>query len=49
MPLEWAMGTLRFSVGRGTVCRSIDRAIEVVAGAVRRLQTKTTLPNMEVT
>jgi cysteine desulfurase len=34
MPLEWAMGTVRFSVGRSTSTEQIDRAIEVVAGAL---------------
>lgn len=38
VPLEWAMGTIRFSVGRGTVAADIDRAAEVVAEAVARLQ-----------
>ena len=38
VPLEWAMGTVRFSVGRGTTAEEVDRAVEVVAGAVRRLQ-----------
>jgi len=34
-PLEWAMGTVRFSVGRGTTEEEVDRAVEVVSGAVR--------------
>jgi cysteine desulfurase len=38
VPVEWAMGTVRFSVGRGTTAEDVDRAVEVVAGAVRRLQ-----------
>ena len=38
VPVEWAMGTVRFSVGRGTTTEEIDRAIQVVAEAVRRLQ-----------
>jgi cysteine desulfurase NifS len=38
VPLEWAMGTVRFSVGRGTTADEVDRAIQVVAGAVRQLQ-----------
>jgi cysteine desulfurase len=38
IPVEWAMGTVRFSVGRDTTAEEIDRAIEVVAEAVRRLQ-----------
>ena len=35
---EWAMGTVRFSVGRGTTAAQIDRAVAVVAEAARRLQ-----------
>jgi len=38
VPLEYAMGTVRFSVGRMTTAEEIDRAVEVVAAAVRRLQ-----------
>jgi cysteine desulfurase len=36
VPVEWAMGTVRFSVGRGTTAGEVDRAVEVVAGAVRQ-------------
>jgi selenium donor protein len=43
VPVEWAMGTIRFSVGRGTTAAEIDRAIEIVAGAVRRLQPRSAL------
>jgi cysteine desulfurase len=38
VPLEYAMGTLRFSVGKMTTEEEIDAAVEVVGGAVRRLQ-----------
>jgi len=38
VPLEYAMGTVRFSVGKMTTAEEIDRAIEVVVAAVRRLQ-----------
>ncbi|TFG09973.1 selenide, water dikinase SelD [Candidatus Thorarchaeota archaeon] len=38
VPVEWAMGTIRFSVGRGTTSRDIARAVDVVTDAVRRLQ-----------
>jgi cysteine desulfurase len=38
VPVEWALGTVRFSVGRGTTAEDVDRAVEVVAEAVRRLQ-----------
>ena len=43
VPVEWAMGTVRFSVGRGTTAEQIDRAIDVVAGAVQRLQPQAAL------
>ena len=38
VPLDWAKGTVRFSVGRGTTKEEIDRATEIVAEAVRRAQ-----------
>jgi cysteine desulfurase len=38
VPVEWAMGTVRFSVGRGTTAEQIDRAVSVVGEAVRLLQ-----------
>ncbi|MBN2149598.1 MAG: selenide, water dikinase SelD [Anaerolineales bacterium] len=38
VPTDWAMGTVRFSVGRGTTSVEIDRAAEVVIAAVKRLQ-----------
>jgi cysteine desulfurase len=38
VPLEYAMGTLRFSTGRFTTADEIDRAVEAIVGAVRRLQ-----------
>jgi cysteine desulfurase len=38
VPIEWAMGTVRFSVGRDTRPKEIDRAVLVVAHAVRTLQ-----------
>jgi cysteine desulfurase len=41
VPLQWAMGTVRFSVGRDTNTEEIDRAGKAVAGAVRRLQLHT--------
>jgi len=36
--VEWAKGTLRFSVGRTTTEREIDKAIRVVADAVTKLR-----------
>ncbi|MBN2565329.1 MAG: selenide, water dikinase SelD [Candidatus Eisenbacteria bacterium] len=38
VPVEWAMGTVRLTVGRGTSDDDVDRAAEVIAEAVRRLQ-----------
>jgi cysteine desulfurase len=38
VPLEWAMGTVRFSVGRGTTADEVDRAVAVVTDAVQRFQ-----------
>ena len=38
IPEEWAKGTVRFSVGRMTAPAEIDRAIDVVVAAVKRLR-----------
>ena len=38
VPVEWAMGTVRFSVGRATSTEEIDQAVEVVVDAVGRFQ-----------
>ncbi|MFZ0242829.1 MAG: cysteine desulfurase family protein [Desulfobacterales bacterium] len=38
VPMEWAKGTLRFSVGRMTTVAEIDRAIDIVTGAVTKLR-----------
>ena len=38
VPMRYAMGTVRFSVGRGTTEREIDEAVRIVAEAVRRLR-----------
>ncbi len=37
VPVEWAMGTVRFSVGRGTSSEDVDRAARIVSEAARRL------------
>jgi cysteine desulfurase len=37
VPLEYAMGTVRLSVGRSTTAQEIDRAVEVLTGAAQRL------------
>jgi cysteine desulfurase len=38
VPVDWAMGTVRFSVGRATKNGEIDEAVKVVSAAVSRLQ-----------
>ena len=40
VPPDWAMGTLRFSVGRMTTSEQIDTAIRVVSAAVKGLSGK---------
>jgi cysteine desulfurase len=35
--IDWAMGTIRFSVGRGTTSEDVDQAAEIVCEAVERL------------
>jgi cysteine desulfurase len=37
VPLEWAKGTIRFSVGRMTTGKEIDRAVKIIAAAVTEL------------
>jgi cysteine desulfurase NifS/selenium donor protein len=37
VPMEYAMGTVRFTVGRNTTAQEIDTAVSVVAEAVKRL------------
>jgi cysteine desulfurase len=38
VPLDYAMGTIRFSVGRMTTPAEIDRALDIVLQAVQRLR-----------
>ena len=38
IPLDWAKGTLRFSVGRMTTVEQIDKAIRIIVHAVKKLQ-----------
>ncbi len=38
VPIEYAMGTVRFSVGKMTTAEEVDQALEVVVPAVKRLQ-----------
>ena len=37
-PLEWAMGTLRLTTGRMTTAEEVDRAAQVIGGAVNTLK-----------
>ena len=37
VPLEYAMGTVRFSVGRTTTADEVDRAVAIVTDAVGRM------------
>jgi cysteine desulfurase len=39
VPVEWARGTIRLSTGKYTTQGEVDRAIEIIAGAVNRLRT----------
>ena len=41
VPRRYAVGTVRFSVGRGTTEKEIDEAVAIVADAVRRLRPAT--------
>jgi cysteine desulfurase len=38
VPLQWAKGTLRFSVGKMTTTAEIDKAIRIVVDAVKKLR-----------
>jgi cysteine desulfurase len=38
VPLEWAMGTLRLTTGRMTTAKDIDKAVEVICAAVKKLK-----------
>ncbi len=40
VPLEWARGTLRFSTGRMTTETDIERAIDLISGAITRLENR---------
>ena len=44
VPFEYAMGTLRFSVGRFTTAREIDEALREIVAVVERLRLKTAAP-----
>ena len=38
VPLEWAKGTLRLTTGRMTTAADIDKAVRVIATAVKKLR-----------
>jgi cysteine desulfurase len=38
VPVEWAMGTLRLTTGRMTTAEEVDRAAQVIGGAVNTLK-----------
>jgi len=38
VPMEYAMGTVRLSTGRDTTLEKIDKAVELIASAVKELQ-----------
>lgn len=40
VPLEYALGTIRLSVGRFTTAEQIDQALDAITGVVERLQPK---------
>jgi cysteine desulfurase len=40
---EWSRGTLRFSTGRMTQTSEIEKAVNIVAGAVNQLRAKTVM------
>jgi cysteine desulfurase NifS/selenium donor protein len=44
VPPEYAMGTIRFSVGRFTTSEEVDRALDELAGVVGRMQPSAACP-----
>jgi cysteine desulfurase len=40
VPMEYALGTIRFSVGRFTTAEEIDKALQSISEAVRKLQSQ---------
>jgi cysteine desulfurase len=38
VPVEWAMGTVRFSTGRGTTIEGVDKAADVIISAIQKLR-----------
>lgn len=41
VPVDWAMGTVRFSTGPMTTEAEIDRAVEIVSATIKRLRPET--------
>ena len=41
VPLDWAMGAVRFSLGRSTTTEDIDYVVECLEPLVRRLRAAT--------
>jgi cysteine desulfurase NifS/selenium donor protein len=48
VPLEYAMGTIRFSTGRYTTEEDIDRAVEAIVRTVKSLQPQAAPPVCEI-
>jgi cysteine desulfurase len=48
VPIEYAMGTIRFSVGRFTTPEDIDQALEEITKVVKRLQPTGVPPSMDI-
>jgi cysteine desulfurase NifS len=48
VPVEWGMGTIRFSVGRGTTAEDIDEAVDIIAGAVKDLRSRAALADLRL-
>lgn len=48
VPLDWAMGAVRFSVGRGTTPEKIDQAAKIVADAARHLRQQPPVVTLEL-
>jgi cysteine desulfurase len=44
LPLEWALGSLRLTVGRPTLDAHVDRVLEVLPGLVEKLRALEPMP-----
>ena len=49
VPMEYAMGTVRFSVGRNTSAQEVDSAVSIVVEAVKRLGPSEGVVSIDVT